>query len=126
MVTHTPVLIVDGNPQMTAMLQRYLARQLVDLADASSLADVRQCWRSRTLGWSYRCFYALRDGLDLLRYIRQTVPGMRGILMTAFSAPALCRQAPEGAYAVLLSLSDYRSSGTLCSPPYRASSARGE
>ena len=42
------------------------------------------------------------DGLALLRYIRQTIPGTPGILMAAFGAPAL-RQAAlaEGAYAYL-------------------------
>lgn len=38
----------------------------------------------------------------LLRYIRQTVPGTRGILMTAFCAPAFRQQAlAEEAYACL-------------------------
>jgi hypothetical protein len=30
MATPVPVLIVDCNPQMTVLLQRYLARQQVD------------------------------------------------------------------------------------------------
>ena len=42
------------------------------------------------------------DGLALLRSLRQTNPDTRGILMTAFRAPALCQQAlAEGAYACL-------------------------
>ena len=41
MATPTPVLIVDGNSQMTAMLQRYLARQQVDTQAVSSRADAQ-------------------------------------------------------------------------------------
>ena len=42
------------------------------------------------------------DGLALLRYIRQTIPGTQGILMAAFGAPELRHAAlAEGAYACL-------------------------
>ena len=41
MAIRAPVLIVDGNQQMTAMLQRYLARQRIDTQAASSLADAQ-------------------------------------------------------------------------------------
>jgi DNA-binding NtrC family response regulator len=103
MATHAPVLIVDGSPQMTAMLQRYLARQLVDTQIASSLADAQAVLGQQAFGVVLTdAFMPSGDGLDLLRYIRQTVPGTRGILMTAFSAPTLYRQAlTAGAYACL-------------------------
>jgi len=123
MATQAPVLIVDGNPQMTAMLQRYLARQRVDTQVASSLADAQAVLAQQVFGVVLTdAFLPSGDGLDLLRYIRQTVPGARGILMTAFCTSALCQQAlAAGAYACIVpSLSGYRSSGTWCSPPYRA------
>ena len=103
MAIQVPVLIVDGNPQMTAMLQRYLARQRVDTQGASSLTDAQAVLAQQAFGVVLTdAFLPAGDGLDLLRYIRQTVPGTRGILMTAFSAPALCQQAlAEGAYACL-------------------------
>ena len=122
MATPAPVLIVDGNPQMTALLQRYLARQRVDAQAVSSLAEAQAALVQQAFGVVLTdAFVRAGDGLALLRYLRQTVPGTRGILMTAFRAPDLCRQALDaGAYACLLSLSSYRHSGTLCSPPYRA------
>src|SRR6266700_3678011 len=103
MATPAPVLIVDGNPQMTAMLQRYLARQQVNTQVVSSLADAQAVLAQQTFGVVLTdAFLPSEDGLDLLRYMRKTVPGTRGILMTAFGAPALCQQAlAEGAYACL-------------------------
>jgi DNA-binding NtrC family response regulator len=103
MATPMPVLIVDGNPQMTALLQRYLARQRVDTQAVASLAEAQAVLGQQAFGVVLTDnFLPSGDGLALLRYIRQTVPGTRGILMTAFRAPALCQQAlAEGAYACL-------------------------
>jgi DNA-binding NtrC family response regulator len=103
MVTQVPVLIVDGNPQMTAMLQRYLTRQQVGAQGASSLTDARAVLAQQAFGVVLTdAFLPSEDGLDLLRYIRQTVPGTRGILMTPFSAPVLSQQAlAAGVYACL-------------------------
>jgi len=103
MATQAPVLIVDGNPQMTAMLQRYLARQQVDTQAASSLADAQAVLARQTFGVVLTdAFLPSGDGLDLLRYIRQIVPSPCGILMTAFRAPALWQQAlSAGAFACL-------------------------
>jgi DNA-binding NtrC family response regulator len=103
MAIQVPVLIVDGNLQMTAMLQRYLTRQRVGTQGASSLADAQAVLAQQAFGVVLTdAFLPSEDGLDLLRYIRQTVPGIRGILMTPFSTPALCQQAlTEGAYACL-------------------------
>jgi DNA-binding NtrC family response regulator len=103
MAIPAPVLIVDGNPQMTVLLQRYLARQQIDTQAVSSLAEAKTVLAQqafRVVLTDY--FLPSGDGLALLRYIRQTVPGTRGILMTAFRTPALCQQAlAEGAYACL-------------------------
>lgn len=94
---------VDGNPQMVAMVQRYLARQRIHTQAASSLADARAVLARQVFGVVLTdAFLPFGDGLDLLRYIRQTVPSARGILMTAFRAPALWQQAlAKGAYACL-------------------------
>ena len=103
MATPAPVLIVDGNPQMTELLQRYLARQQVDTQAVSSRAEAQAVLAQQAFGVVLTdAFLPSGDGLALLRYIRQTVPGTQGILMTAFCAPALRQQAlAEGAYACL-------------------------
>jgi two-component system response regulator PilR (NtrC family) len=103
MGTPAPVLIVDGNPQMTALLQRYLARQQVDTQAVSSPAEAQAVLAQQAFGVVLTdAFLPSGDGLALLRSLRQTTPGTRGILITAFRAPALCQQAlAEGAYACL-------------------------
>jgi len=103
MATPSPVLIVDGNLQMTELLQRYLARQQVNTQAVSNLEEAQAVLAQQAFGVVLTDAYLPSGGgLALLRYIRQTVPGTRGILMTAFRAPALCQQAlAEGAYACL-------------------------
>ena len=103
MATPAPVLIVDGNPQMTAMLQRYLARQQVDTQAVSSLVEAQAVLAQQAFAVVLTdAFLPFGDGLALLRSLRQTALDTRGILMTAFRAPALCQQAlAEGAYACL-------------------------
>jgi DNA-binding NtrC family response regulator len=50
MAIQVPVLIVDGNPQMTAMLQRYLTRQRVGTQGVSSLADAQAVLAQQAFG----------------------------------------------------------------------------
>jgi two-component system response regulator FlrC len=103
MSTRAPVLIVDGNPHMTAMLQRFLTRQQVGAQGVLSPAEAQVALAQQPFGVVLTDYFAPSgDGLALLRYIRQTVPGTPGILMAAFSGPDLCQAAlAEGAYACL-------------------------
>jgi two-component system response regulator AauR len=103
MATPASVLIVDGNPHMIAMLQRYLTRQQVDTQAALSLTEAQALLAQQAFRVVLTdTFLPSDDGLNLLRYICQMVPGTRVILMTALSTPALCRQAlAAGAYACL-------------------------
>jgi DNA-binding NtrC family response regulator len=97
------VLIVDGNPHMTVLLQRFLTRQQVDTQTALSTREAR----TLLIQHVFRVvitddFPPSGDGMELLRYIRQTVPDTRGIVMTAFRTPALwCQALAAGAYACL-------------------------
>jgi DNA-binding NtrC family response regulator len=103
MATPGSVLIVDGNPSMTAMLQRFLSRQQVGAQTALSPAEAQAVLTQQPFRVVLTDYFAPSgDGLALLRALRQTVPETRGILMVAFSAPDL-RQAAlaEGAYACL-------------------------
>ena len=103
MSIQAPVLIVDGNSHMTAMLQRFLTRQQVDAQGVLSPAEARTLLGQQPFGVVLTDNFAPSDdGLALLRYIRRTVPGTLGILMAAFSSPELCHAAlAEGAYACL-------------------------
>jgi DNA-binding NtrC family response regulator len=103
MSIQAPVLIVDGNPDMTGMLQRFLTRQQVDAQGVFSPAEAHALLLQqpfRVVLTDY--FVPSGDGLALLRYIRQTIPGTQGILMATFGAPELRHAAlAEGAYACL-------------------------
>jgi DNA-binding NtrC family response regulator len=103
MATQALVLLVDGNPQMTTMLQRFLARQQVDAQAVFSPAEAQMVLVQRPFRVVLTDYFAPSgDGLALLRSLRQTVSDTRGILMAAFGAPALWRTAlTEGAYACI-------------------------
>jgi len=103
MATPAPVLLVDGNPQMTAMLQRFLARQQVDAQAVLSPAEAQLVLAQQPFRVVLTDYFAPSgDGLALLRYIRQTVSDSRGILMAAFGTPELRHAAlAEGAYACI-------------------------
>ena len=103
MATPAPMLLVDGNPQMMAMLQRFLARQQVDAQAVLSPVEAQAVLAQQPLRVVLTDYFAPSgDGLALLRSLRQTVSDTRGILMAAFGAPELWRAAlTEGAYACL-------------------------
>jgi len=103
MATPAHMLLVDGNPQMTAMLQRFLARQQVGAQAVLSPAEAQLVLAQHPFRVVLTDYFAPSgNGLALLRYICQTVPGTRGILMAAFGAPELWHAAlAEGAYACL-------------------------
>ena len=103
MATPASVLIVDGNPSMASMLQRFLARQQIDARTVWSPPEAQAMLTQQPFRVVLTDYFAPSgDGLALLRYIRQTIPDTPGILMAAFGAPAL-RQAAlaEGAYAYM-------------------------
>ena len=90
MATPASVLIVDGNPSMASMLQRFLARQQVDARTVWSPPEAQAMLTQQPFRVVLTDYFAPSgDGLALLRYIRQTIPGTPGILMAAFGAPAL-------------------------------------
>jgi two-component system response regulator AtoC len=101
MATPAPVLIVDGNPSMTVMLQRFLTRQQVDAQAVLSPAEAHAALAQQAFRVVLTDYFAPSgDGLALLRYIREAVPATQGILMAAFGAPEIRHAAlAAGAYA---------------------------
>ena len=97
------VLIVDGNPHMSAMLQRFLTRQQTGVQAVLSPAEARVALVQQPFQVVLtEDFAPSGEGLELLRSLRQTVPGTRGILMATFGAPEICHAAlTAGAYACL-------------------------
>jgi DNA-binding NtrC family response regulator len=103
MTAPAPVLLVDGNPYMTAMLQRFLTQHQVDTQTVSSAAEAQALLAQHAFRVVVTDRFGPSDeGFDLLRYVRQTVPTTPVILMTAFGAPDLHQHAlTAGAFACL-------------------------
>ena len=103
MATPASVLIVDGNPQMIALLQRFLARQQVDTHGVCSPAEAHAVLAQQPFRVVLTDYFAPSgDGLALVRALRQTVPSTQSILMAAFGTAALRAVAlGAGAYACL-------------------------
>jgi DNA-binding NtrC family response regulator len=103
MATPASVLIVDGNPQMIALLQRFLTRQQVDTQGVGSPAEAHAVLAQQPFRVVLTDYFAPSgDGLALVRALRQTVPSTQGILMAAFGTTALRDAAlADGAYACL-------------------------
>jgi two-component system response regulator PilR (NtrC family) len=97
------VLIVDGNPQMTALLRRFLIRQQVDTQGVCSPAEAKTMLAQQAFDVVVTDYFAPSgEGLALLRALRQTVPDTQGILMAAFGTAALRDAAlADGVYACL-------------------------
>ena len=103
MTATAPVLLVDGNPYMTAMLQSFLTQHQVDTQTVLSAAEAQALLAQHAFHVIVTDRFGPSDeGLALLRYVRQTVPATPVILMTAFGAPEIHQHAlTEGAYACL-------------------------
>jgi two-component system response regulator PilR (NtrC family) len=98
-----PVLIVDGNAYMSAMLQRFLERHNIPVQVARSVPEARDILDHGLFHLVLAdLFLPHREGLALLRHIRQTAPHTLVVLMVAFGSPEMCQHVlAEGAYACL-------------------------
>jgi DNA-binding NtrC family response regulator len=98
-----PILIVDGNAPMTTMLRRFLERHQVQVRVAMGVAEAQGMLNQYLFSVVLTdLFLPQRDGLALLRHIRQTAPGVRVVIMAAFGSVEMSQHAlAEGAYACL-------------------------
>jgi two-component system response regulator (stage 0 sporulation protein A) len=99
----SPILIVDGNAHMVALLRRFLERHNTHVHVAMSVAEALNLLDQRLFRVVLTdIFLPHHDGLALLRQICRTTSHTRVILMVAFGSQELCKQAlAEGAYACL-------------------------
>ena len=104
MSTQGPVLVVDSNPDMTGLLQRFLTRQQVDSQAVWSPAAAQAVLAQRVFPVVLTDLFApTGDGLALSRHLQQTAPATRVILMGVFGTPALrCQALAAGIYALLV------------------------
>jgi DNA-binding NtrC family response regulator len=97
------ILVVDGSESMTAMLQRFLQRQGVDVWTAGSVPAAKTLLTQHLFDVVLTdLFLPRRDGLRLLQHVQHVTPHTRVVVMVAFGTPDLHqRLLAEGAYAFI-------------------------
>ena len=103
MIQPLPLLIVERNPSMTAMLQDFFSRQQVDAQAVASVVDAQALLAQRPVPVVLTdLFLPHGDGLTLLQYVRRVVPHTRVVVMGAFLSLELQQKVVnEGAYAFI-------------------------
>ena len=96
-------ILVDGSESMTAMLQRFLQPQHVDVRTAGSVAAAETLLAQHPFDVVLTdLFLPHGEGLGLLRHVRHVTPHTRVVVMAAFGTPDLHqRLLSEGVYAFL-------------------------
>jgi len=97
------LLIVESNRHMRALLQRFLTRQQVLVHTATNPEEARHLLMQQYYPVVLTdIFLPHGTGRELLRYVRQTTPRTRVVMMTAFGSPELHqRLQEEGAFACI-------------------------
>jgi DNA-binding NtrC family response regulator len=99
-----PLLIVERDPGMITLLQRFFARQQVAVQAVTSTAAAQAYVAQQPVRVVLTdLFLPQGEGLPLVRHLRTVAPHTRIVVMGAFSAPATQQEALEaGAHAFLL------------------------
>ena len=83
------VLVVDDNPRMVALIERWLLRAGYQVIGVTTVQDALKALTGQ-------------DGMDILAYARTHQPQAKIIIMTAFGSEAMRQRAfARGAYAFL-------------------------
>jgi CheY-like chemotaxis protein len=88
------VLVVDDDPEITAMLSRSLARQGFDIDATSSAEDALE--RSASTPYAAAILDLVmpgRDGVDLAAALRERLPGLPVALLTGYTNSPLIEAA---------------------------------
>jgi DNA-binding NtrC family response regulator len=82
-----PLLIVEPNGDMNTLLQRFFARQQVEVQAVTSVADATAYLAQRPARVVLTdLFLPHGDGLALVHHVRKRAPHTRVVVMGAFSA----------------------------------------
>jgi DNA-binding NtrC family response regulator len=97
------VLVVDDNPRMVALIQRWLARAGCQVIGVTTVQDALAALTANAVSWVITdLMMPTGDGMDILAYARTHQPQAKIIIMTAFGSEAMRQRAfARGAYAFL-------------------------
>jgi DNA-binding NtrC family response regulator len=97
------VLVVDDNPRMVALIQRWLARAGCQAVGVTTVQDALEALNANAVSWVISdLLMPTGDGMDILAYARKHQPQAKIIIMTAFGSEATRQRAlARGAHAFL-------------------------
>jgi CheY-like chemotaxis protein len=97
------ILVVDDNPRMVALINRWLRRAGYDVTGVTTVPEAFSVLSADPLEWVLTdLMMPTGDGMDILAYARHHQPRARVIIMTAFGSEATRQRAvAQGAFAVL-------------------------
>jgi CheY-like chemotaxis protein len=97
------VLVVDDNPRIVALIQRWLARAGCQVIGVTTVQDALAALTANAISWVITdLMMPTGDGMDILAYARTHQPQAKIIIMTAFGSDALRQRAlARGAYDLL-------------------------
>lgn len=88
------ILVVDDDPEITAMLSRSLSRQGFEIDATSSAEDaLARCVSARYAAAILDLVMPGRDGADLADALRERIPGLPIALLTGYSHSPLIEAA---------------------------------
>ena len=97
------VLVVDDNPRMVAVIERWLVRAGYQVIGVTTVQEAVAALSATTVSWVLTdLMMPTGDGMDILAYARKHQPQAKIIIMTAFGSEATRQRAlARGAYAFL-------------------------
>ena len=97
------VLIVDDNPRMVALIERWLVRAGHHVMGVTTVPEALEALTAHSIGWVITdLMLPTGDGMDILAHARTHQPRAKVIIMTAFgSESARQRALAQGAHAFL-------------------------
>jgi DNA-binding NtrC family response regulator len=97
------VLVVDDNPRMVTVIQRWLARAGYQVIGVTTVQEALEALTANPIAWVITdLMMPTGDGMDILAHAHTHHPQAKIILMTAFGSDAMRQGAiAHGAYAFL-------------------------
>lgn len=97
------VLVVDDNPRMVALIERWLLRAGYQVIGVTTVQDALKALTGQAIAWVITdLMMPTGDGMDILAYARTHQPQAKIIIMTAFGSEAMRQRAfARGASAFL-------------------------
>jgi CheY-like chemotaxis protein len=97
------VLVVDDNPRMVTLIQRWLARAGYQVVGVTTVQEALEALTAKGIAWVITdLMMPTGNGMEILAYARTHHPEAKIIIMTAFGSDAMRQQAfARGAYAFL-------------------------